>query len=81
MRFQPVKYNIMQITKKRIKKINASFYLEGIVLDNVEYNKYIVIKITKDLKWSTHVSNVSAVTVPSLDAFKSCVGAGLDLKF
>ena len=36
MRFQPVKCNIMQITRKRIKKINASYTLEGTVLDNVE---------------------------------------------
>ena len=35
MRFQQVKCNIMQITRKRIKKINAS-YIEGTVLDNVE---------------------------------------------
>ena len=39
MRFQPVKCNIMQITRKRIKKINASYSLEGTALDNVE--KYL----------------------------------------
>ena len=32
MRFRPVKCNIMQITGKRIKKINASYSLEGTVL-------------------------------------------------
>ena len=36
MRFQPVSCNIMQITRKRIKKINASYSLEGMVLDNVK---------------------------------------------
>ena len=36
MGFQPVKCNIMQITRKWIKKINASFTLEGTVLDNIE---------------------------------------------
>ena len=41
MRFQPVKCNIMQITRKRIKKINASYNLEGNVLDNVENIKYL----------------------------------------
>ena len=35
MRFQPVKCNIMQTTRKRIKKITASYTLEGTVLDNV----------------------------------------------
>ena len=36
MRFQPVTCNIMQITRQRIKKINAFFTLKGTVLDNVE---------------------------------------------
>ena len=58
MRFQPVKCNIMQITRKRIKKINASYNLEGTVLDNVENIKYPGITITDDLKWNTHVSNI-----------------------
>ena len=60
MRFQPVKCNIMQITRKRIKikKINASYNLGGNVLDNVENIKYLSITITKDLKWKIHVSNI-----------------------
>ena len=58
MRFQPVKCNIMQITRKRIKKINASYSLEGTVLENVEKIKYLGVTITNDLKWNTHVSNV-----------------------
>ena len=57
MRFQPVKCN-MQVTRKRIKKINASYNLEGTVLDNVENIKYLGVTITNDLKWNTHVSNI-----------------------
>ena len=53
MVFQPVKCNIMQITRKRIKKINASYNLEGTVLDNIDNIKYLGITITKDLKWNT----------------------------
>ena len=56
VRFQPVKCNIMQIT--RIKKINASYTLKGTVLDNVEKIEYLCITITNDLKWNTHVSNI-----------------------
>ena len=48
MRFQPVKCNIMQITRKRIKKINASYNLEGTVLENVEKIKYLGVTITND---------------------------------
>ena len=41
MRYQPVKCNIMQITRKRIKKINASYTIERTVLDDVEKIKYL----------------------------------------
>ena len=41
MRFQQVKCNIMQITRKRIKKINTSYSLEEMVLDNVEKINYL----------------------------------------
>ena len=58
MRFQPVKYNIMQLTRKRIKKINAVHSLEGTILENVDNIKYLGVTISKDLKWNTHVSNV-----------------------
>ena len=53
MRFQPVKCNTMQITRKRIKKINASDNLAGIVLDDVENIKYLGITVTNNLKWNT----------------------------
>ena len=45
--------NIMQITRKRIKMINASYTLEGTFLDNVEKIKYLGITITNDLNWNT----------------------------
>ena len=41
MRFQPVKCNMMQLTRKRIKKIHASYTLEGTNLENVESIKYL----------------------------------------
>ena len=56
MRFQPAKCNLMQITRKRIKKIFASYTLERTVLNNIETIKYL--GITNDLKWNTHVSNI-----------------------
>ena len=36
MRFQPVKCNMMQLTRKRIKKIHASYTLEGTDLETLK---------------------------------------------
>ena len=50
MRFQPVKCNMMQLTNKRTNKIEASYTLEGTVLENVDSIKYLGVTITNDLK-------------------------------
>ena len=67
MRFQPVKCNIIQITRKWIKKINASYTLEGTVLSYVETIKYLGITIANDLKWNTHDSNICSKANRTLD--------------
>ena len=58
MRFQPVKCNMMQLTKTLTNKIQASYTLEGTVLENVESIKYLGVTITNDLKWNTHIINI-----------------------
>ena len=58
IRFQPVKCNMMQLTRKHLNKIQASYTLEGIVLANVDNIKYLGVTIANDLKWNTHISNI-----------------------
>ena len=58
MRFQPVKCNMMQLTRKHLNKIQASYTLEGTVLENVDSIRYLGVTITNDLKWNTHISNI-----------------------
>ena len=62
MRFQPVKCNMMQLTNKHLNKIQASYTLEGAVLENVDNIKYLGVTITNDLKWNTHISNICTKT-------------------
>ena len=57
MRFQLVTCNMMQLTKKHIK-IDASYMLEGTVLENVNSINYLGVTITSDLKWNSHIRNV-----------------------
>ena len=40
------------------KTIQASYTLEGAVLENVDNIKYLGVTITNDLKWNTHISNI-----------------------
>ena len=47
MRFQPVNCNMMHVTRKP-NKIQASYALEGTVLENVDNIKYHGVTITND---------------------------------
>ena len=58
MRFQPTKCNMRQLTRKRVKKVIATYTLEGTVLENVDRIKHLGVTITNDLKWNTHVGNI-----------------------
>ena len=57
---------MMQLTNKRLNKIEASYTLEGTVLENVDSIKYLGVTITNDLKWNTHITNICTKTNRSL---------------
>ena len=61
---------MMQLTRKQIKKIHASYTLEGNDLENVESIKYLEVTITSDLRWITYVSNVSTKTNRTLGVLR-----------
>ena len=50
MKFQPVKCNMMQLTRERMTKIQALYTLEGTDLENVESIKNLGVTNTRDLK-------------------------------
>ena len=58
MRFQPVECYMMQLTRKHLNKIQASYTLEGTVLENVDNIKCLGVTITNDLKCNTHISSI-----------------------
>ena len=58
------------LTNKRTSKIQASYKLEGTVLENVESIKYLGVTITKDLKWNTYISNVCTKANRTLGLFR-----------
>ena len=57
MRFQPVKCNMMQLTRKWTKN-NDEFKLEGTILQNIDKIKNLGVTITENLRCYTHVSNI-----------------------
>ena len=58
MRFQPVRCNMMQLTRKHLNNFHASYTLEGTILEDVDNIKYLGVTITSDFRWNTHISNI-----------------------
>ena len=43
---------MMQLTRKRVKKVIATYTLEGTVLENVDRIKYLGVIITNEVEYS-----------------------------
>ena len=57
MSFNPGKCVVMRMTHKRNKPIQTSYHLHGQPLNIVNGSRYLVVTITDDLDWDTHICN------------------------
>ena len=57
MRFQPIKCNIMRLSRKR-KNIDFKYTLKGVELEKLDAIKYLGVNITSNLHWGKHVEEV-----------------------
>ena len=65
MRFQPVKCNMMSVTRKRSKS-RYQYKLEGSILSWVKSVKYLGVTISEDLRWNDHIGNTCSKAYRSL---------------
>ena len=55
---------------KKHNTIQASYTLEGTVLENVESIKYLGVTITSDLKWNSYMRNVCSKAKRTLGSLR-----------
>ena len=59
MRFQPIKCNMMKLTRKKKHHIDFEYQLEGSKLEFVDNIKYLGVHIANDLRWNKHAHEVT----------------------
>ena len=59
MRFQPIKCNMMKLTRKKKHHIDFEYQLEGSKLEFIDNIKYLGVHIANDLRWNKHVHEVN----------------------
>ena len=63
MAFNPEKCTVIHITHNK-KSVTINYQLHGHTLEREHSSKYLGITISEDLKWNTHVNNI---TIPQTD--------------
>ena len=60
MQFNIKKCNILSITLKKKKKLSFTYKMEGQKVAGIRDTKYLGVTFTSDLKWDTHIANISS---------------------
>ena len=68
MKYNPAKCNILSISRKR-NKLQYDYSLEGQTLAYVDQAKYLGIQLSNDLKWATHVQEITSKASRTLGFF------------
>ena len=58
MVFHPDKCNVLSVSKTN-NPIKFNYSLHGQILEHVNSAKYLGVTIQSDLKWNTHINNIS----------------------
>ena len=75
MEFHPDKCEVISISRKRVPT-TYQYTLHGQQLKHVDATKYLGVKITKDLRWDSHVDAVTAKATRSLNFIRRNIRIG-----
>ena len=70
MEFHPDKCQVLRVTKKREPSYKGSYLLNGHQLEVVDQAKYLGVTIQGDLRWNTHIANITGKANSSLAVLK-----------
>ena len=59
MAFHPDKCNVISVTRNKKKTIKFNYTLHGHTLDHVTKAKFLGVAISSDLKWESHINNIT----------------------
>ena len=65
MDFNPEKCTVMHVTNKK-RPLITNYRLHGHTLEREQHSKYLGITISQDMRWNTHVSNITTKANRSL---------------
>jgi hypothetical protein len=58
MKFHQDKCNVLKVTNRK-KNINTTYHLHGYTLEEITTAKYLGVNIQNNLKWDTHISQIT----------------------